>query len=437
MSIYWNAQRSKWCYAFNINKQRYSGYCDHPETKIHADGKREALKYEGMIKADLQRQLDVGINEKSEPKPILPKGGFTLAEVIAYRLEQMKDLASYPTAKTYAKELLNYFGAHSSLENVDNKIHLYIEFSKNQQIRVYKGRDKKTGKNLYQVKDETRSEKSVNEYLKFLDKAYREFKDAPQNKKIKRYIPDPPTFKLLKTPKRIPTPIPYNVTQTYLEAFDETLHVHTRLAYIICVQTGMRAKECARILDRQYSETERVISLEAGQTKTATGRYVHVNEIAHQALMECRKIGDYLWELLQAYPHLAAEYQKTYGITHRGDISFILFRRNGTGVPRPVKHVATTAWKTTKKSTGIDYRWHDTRAAFCSDTLGADGDIDAVKKLAGHQDIQTTQKYLHASDPRLKRAVNKLAEQRPLNVETITPVKLSRKLEKALGQTAA
>lgn len=50
-----------------------------------------------------------------------------------------------------------------------------------------------------------------------------------------------------------------------------------------------------------------------------------------------------------------------------------------------------------------------------SDTLGTDGDIDAVQKLAGHQDIQTTQKYLNASDPRLKRAVNNLAAARPLH----------------------
>ena len=241
----------------------------------------------------------------------------------------------------------------------------------------------------------------------------------------------------MKTPRRVPTPIPYNITQTYIEAFDEALHAHTRLAYIICVQTGMRAKECARIRERQYYETERYIALEAEQTKTTTGRYVHVNDIAHQALMECRKVGDYLWTILQQYPHLAAEYQKEYGITTRGDINFILYRRKGTGVPRPVKHVSTTAWKTTKKAVGINYRWHDTRAAFCTDTLGANGDIDAVKKLAGHQDIQTTQKYLNAQDPRLKRAVNALAENRPLNVDAVTPIKLSRKVERALEKTEA
>jgi integrase len=230
--------------------------------------------------------------------------------------------------------------------------------------------------------------------------------------------------------------VPYNVTQKYLEAFDDRLHAHTRLAYILCVQTGMRARECAQIKERQYYEAERVIALTPDQTKTNTGRFVHVNEVAHEALIECRKTGDYLWEVLQEYPHLAAEYREKYGVEARGDINFILYRRKGTGVPRPVKHVATSAWKAVKKSVGIDYRWHDTRAAFCSDTLGGGGDINAVRQLAGHQDIHTTQRYLHAADPHLKQAVKNLAAARPLAVPHSEPQKISRKLAKSLEKAA-
>lgn len=436
MSIYLNKKRKKWCYAFNIEGQRFTGYCENPKTGEIATTRREAEKVERLIRDEIQKNLDSGKTEKKEIVLPVPQCGFTLAEPIRYRLRQMKEMASYPSAKTYASELLEFFGSATPMEAVEDRIHAYIEYSQNQNVKVFKGRDKK-GDNLYEVKPELRSEKSINEYLKFLTKAYREFKVAPENKKVRQYIPEPPEFKLLRTEKRIPTPIPYNVTKTYLEAFDETLHAHTRLAYIICVQTGMRAKECARIRERQYYEVERYLSLEAKQTKSKAARHVHVNEIAHQALMECRKLGDYLWEVLQQYPLVAAQYQKEYGITTRGDINFILYRRNGTGLPRPVKHVATSAWKKTKKAVGIDYRWHDTRAAFCTDTLGADGDITAVQQLAGHRDIQTTQKYLHASDPRLKRAVNKLAEHRPLNVEVMTPVKISGKVEKVLQKTAA
>lgn len=437
MSVYQNKQRKKWCYAFNINGERFTGYCENPITREIATTKRDALKAEKLIRAEIEQRLISDEAKKDEIALPLPVAhSIPLIEPITYRLEQMQNLASFPSAKTYAKEILEFFGEATPMEKIEDRIHLYIEYSKKQNVRVFKGRDEK-GNNLYEVKPELRSEKSINEYLKFLTKAYREFKAAPENKKIKHLIPDEPEFKLLKTPKRVPTPIPYNITQTYLEAFDEALHAHTRLAYIICVQTGMRAKECARIRERQYYETERYILLEAEQTKMTEARYVHVNDVAHQALMECRKVGDYLWEILQQYPHLAAEYQKGYGITTRRDINFILYRRKGTGVPRPVKHVATTAWKKTKKATGIDYRWHDTRAAFCTDTLGTNGDVTTVQQLAGHKDIQTTQKYLFAQDARLKRAVNNLAEQRPLNVETVKPIKLSRKVERALEKTAA
>lgn len=230
--------------------------------------------------------------------------------------------------------------------------------------------------------------------------------------------------------------MPYNVTKKYLEGFDEKLHAHTRLAYILCVQTGMRARECAQIRDRQYYEEEQVLALSPDQTKTATGRFVHVNDVAHKALMECRRLGDYLWEVLEQYPHIFEEYRQKYNIHTRGDIHFILFRRNGTGVPRPVKHVATTAWKRVKKEVGIDYRWHDTRAAFCTDTLGSNGDLNAVRQLAGHQDIQTTQKYLHASDPHLRKAVKSLAAARPLAVPKMKPEKISSKLAKTLEKAA-
>ncbi len=247
----------------------------------------------------------------------------------------MQGRSSYPNVKSYVKELLEFFGPATPMEDVEDRIYAYIEFSKNQKVKTFIGHDDK-GNNLYKEKDELRAPKSTNEYLKCLVKAFREFKKAPENRKIAKYIPDPPQIDLLNVPRRTPTPIPYNVTRTYLDGFDEKLHAHTRLAYILCVQTGMRAKECARIKESQYHETERVILLTPEQTKTKTGRFVHVNEIAHKALMECRKTGDYLWQILQEYPHLAAEYQQKYKIHVRGDISFILYRRKGTGVPRPV-----------------------------------------------------------------------------------------------------
>ncbi len=437
MSVYLNKKRQKWAYTFRIDGERFAGYCEDPETGVLAKNKTEAKKVERAIRAKVQKLLDEGKKAKEEEnKKAVPKGGFTLVEPLTYYLNKMKGKASFNTAKGYTEELLDFFGRETPMQDVEEKIEDYIEFSKKQKVKYWKGKDE-NGNDLYGERDKLRSNKTINEYLNFLVRSYRAFKKAPSNKKIRKYIPNPPEFEHLEVYKRTPTPIPMSVAEKYLDAFDEVLHAHTKLAYIICEQTGMRARECAQIKERQYHEAERRILLEAEQTKSKAGRFFPVNDIAHQALIECRKVGDYLWKLIQEYPHLAAEYAEEYGIKSRMDINFILYRPKGTGVPRPVKHVSTSAWKAVKKKVGINYRWHDTRATFCSETLGASGDISAVQQIAGHQDITTTQKYLLASDQRLKRSVDALALSRPVDIPVRETGVLSKKALKALEERAA
>jgi hypothetical protein len=81
--------------------------------------------------------------------------------------------------------------------------------------------------------------------------------------------------------------------------------------------------------------------------------------------------------------------------------------------------------KTIRKTAGINYRWHDTRAAFSTGAIEAGADIIAVKELAGHSSIGTTMKYLKATNPALKRAVSELAARRPMDVfsESLTKKK--------------
>jgi len=416
------------------NGERYTGYCSHPVTGNDAKTKTEARKIENLIKADIQKKLEAGEDTKEKEEP-LPQAGFTLAEPISYYLKKLEGKSSFASAKGYADELLAFFGKETPMEDVEERIEDYIAFAKKQKVKYWAGKDK-NGKDIFKERNKFRSAKTINEYLNFLVRSYRAFKKAPQNRKIKKYIPAPPEFEHLDVPARVPTPIPYNVARQYLDAFDEQLHRHTRLAYILCEQTGMRARECAQIRGAQYYESERRIYLNPEQTKSKRGRSVPINDIAHEALMECRKTGDYLWELLQEYPHLQAEYAEKYEICKRQDIHFILYRPKGTGVPRPVKHVATTAWKKTKEAVGINFRWHDTRAAFCTEVLGAGGDVAAVKQLAGHQDITTTQKYLYASDQRLRKSVEALASVRAVKIPNHKISKVSGKVLKSLDKEA-
>lgn len=424
MTVFYNKQRKKWSYNFVDLGKKYQGYCVHPVTGVHAKNRTDALRIEQMIKGDIKK------NDQSEENlPQTSSIAFTFAEPIAYYLEIMKGRPDFKNVQTYVPELLNYFGAKTPMSAIEDKIPDYIEWSKKQKVKTYIGKDK-SGNKLYKEQDRLRSPNTINAYLQIIIRTFKSFKSAQVNKKYKQFIPDPPEFNYLPVPKRTPTPVPQEATKAYMEAIDDTLHRHIRLAYILCIQTGMREKELAKVKDSQYIESERVILLTPEQTKTNTGRFVHINDIAHRAIHECRKVGNLLWMELQDSPELAAEYNEKYNIMQRGDINLILYRKGGTGIPRPVKHIASSAWKTIRKNAGIKYRWHDTRAAFCTGAIEAGADIIAVKELAGHSSIETTMKYLKAANPALKRAVSELAVCRPMDVPSESLTKVTNK-EKA------
>jgi integrase len=288
-----------------------------------------------IIKGDIKK------TDKSEE--ILPQTSsiaFTFAEPIAYYLDVMKGRPDFKNIQTYVTELLDYFGAKTPMSAIEDKIPDYIEWSKKQKVKTYVGKDE-AGNKLYKEQNRLRSPNTINAYLQIIVRTFKSFKSAQINKKYKQFIPDPPEFDYLPVPKRTPTPVPQEATKAYMEAIDDTLHRHIRLAYILCIQTGMREKELAKVKDRQYIESERVILLTPEQTKTSTGRFVHINDIAHSAILECRKIGNLPWMELQSNPELAAKYKEKYNIVQRGDINLILYRKGGTGVPRPVKHIAS------------------------------------------------------------------------------------------------
>lgn len=423
MTVFYNKQRKKWSYNFVDLGRKYQGYCIHPITAEHAKNRTDAIRVEQIIKGEIKK-----LDQTEEILPQASSNTFTFAEPIAYYLETMKGRPDFKNIQTYVPELLDYFGAKTPMSAIEDKIPGYIERSKKQNVKTYIGKDK-AGNKLYKEQDRLRSPNTINAYLQIIVRAFKSFKSAQVNKKYKQFIPDPPDFDYLSVPKRTPTPIPQEATKAYMEAIDDTLHRHIRLAYILCIQTGMREKEMAKVRDSQYIESERVILLTPEQTKTNVGRFVHINDIAHKAILECRKVGSLLWRELQDSSELAAEYKEKYDITQRGDINLILYRRNGSGVPKPVKHIASSAWKTIRKKAGVNYRWHDTRAAFCTGAIEAGADIITVKELAGHSSIETTMKYLKAANPALKRAVSELAVCRPMEVpsESLTKVTYKEK----------
>ena len=68
------------------------------------------------------------------------------------------------------------------------------------------------------------------------------------------------------------------------------------------------------------------------------------------------------------------------------------------------------AWERIKKKAGINkpFRWHDLRHVYAIKVLEVTGDITYVQELLGHNQIQTTMRYLNRPPERLRRAVDSL-----------------------------
>lgn len=59
-----------------------------------------------------------------------------------------------------------------------------------------------------------------------------------------------------------------------------------------------------------------------------------------------------------------------------------------------------------------DFHWHDLRHTFASRLAESGASANEIQRLLGHSDIRMSARYIHASDARLKSAVNSLNRER-------------------------
>lgn len=413
MSVFYNEKRKRWQYDLVYKGTRHQGYC------LEVDGQPARTKTEAK---NYEQSFRVKLKEKSVVTQPRPPGGFSLAEPVAFYLKKMADKSDFKNLQTYAREILTFFGGETDMAAIDESaVDRYAQWARRQRKKIYTGTI--NGERQYKDGNDLRSTKTINEYLQFIVRSYTAFRMAPVNKSLRHTIPKPPEIEFLDVVEFSPQPIPLATTHKILQDGFTPENRHLYLAYVLSVQTGMRANECATIRESHYDEHSGQMRLEALNTKSKRVRFIPINDTARAALMECRQRGDLVWQQLQADTALAEEYREKYGIQRREDMPFILYRRNGTGLPRPVKHITSNGWKNMKKKNDIKYRWHDTRSAFCTNAL-KESDIETVKRLAGHKSILTTEKYLQASDSQKIAAVTKLAVNYPIDFrpESLTPL---------------
>ncbi len=398
MTVWFDKKREEWRYKFWITGKAYMGYCIHPDTNKHAKTKREA------------QTIDTLIRERTKTLPSKPPvAGYSLLEAATYYYEtHAKYLGERSGIKARIEELLKHFGANTDIRAItEEEIEQYTNWSKKQTIKRYVGGANKKAIRKYRDTGKRRSVASVNDYLSALSQI---LSVTP----ARRHLPAPPKIKMLKVPKRIPTPITPDVVKKILENSPS----HLKKVVILCIHTGMREREALTARTRQFNPDQGVIYLDE-TTKARKGRAVYINDVALEVINLCMKDGDKLWAILQADPKLAKQYASKWGIKDRNDIPLILYKSRGPdAIFRPIRKV-DGAWKRARYKAGAEgkIRFHDTRATFCSYLASLGVDPIKIQRLAGHEDITTTMRYIKASDENLRDAVNLLAEKKPLQVE--------------------
>ena len=99
----------------------------------------------------------------------------------------------------------------------------------------------------------------------------------------------------------------------------------------------------------------------------------------------------------------------------------LLESRNGSEKVFPFTSIRT-AWENARARAGFeDLRFHDLRHTFSTRLVQTGANIVEVQKLLGHSTLLVTQRYTHACEDRLRRAV-KMLDVQPKNEQACSKI---------------
>lgn len=153
---------------------------------------------------------------------------------------------------------------------------------------------------------------------------------------------------------------------------------HLKPIVLLALNTGVRRGGILALEWRDVNFETETITLRASEAKDSDAEIIPMNAVVIEALSE--------W----------------HHVTGKGKYVF----PNARGVPM---HDCKTAWRTLLRNAGIeDFRWHDMRHDFASRLVMAGVDLNTVRELLGHSDLQMTLRYAHLAPSAKRKAVDLL-----------------------------
>ncbi len=151
---------------------------------------------------------------------------------------------------------------------------------------------------------------------------------------------------------------------------------HLTPILIIAALTGMRKSELLSLRYDRIDFDHKVVHL--AKTKSGEPQDVHLCDTALEELARMKA---------------KARDKKGYVFLYKG---------------KPIKDIKTSFGKLLK-ACGLEdkgYRFHDTRSFFCTELIKHGANVEAVRNLARHKDVNTTLRYVRMTKPELNSAVN-------------------------------
>ncbi|GHV48416.1 recombinase [Synergistales bacterium] len=161
---------------------------------------------------------------------------------------------------------------------------------------------------------------------------------------------------------------------------------HLKPIILLSLSTGIRRNSVLSLEWRDVNFADKMIMVRAATSKTSKQYYVPMNDLAFETLS--------IW----------------YNQSKKTSPGNLVFPSPQTGKKMDN---CNTAWEHLLKRAEIeDFRWHDMRHDFASQLVMAGVDLNTVRELLGHADLQMTLRYAHLAPENKLQAVKVLDQLR-------------------------